>query len=381
MLSIKNKYILLFALMGLITTAQGQSLQAEPYDNLQNKTRISGVIMLDYALQDGINRESDENNTEFNSEIRKARIDIKHKLKKNWSAKLQLGFDKEQSSSEIGDAYIRYKRGKKVAITLGRFKEPFGLENTTSSKQITFLERAMVSNAFSPGRNMGWMAAAAPSDFTWAFSLMDIESQEEGSAPFALSTRLTWAPINTELQTLHVGLSASLREMDGETFEIKERSEIHTADKIIESGEIAVEQMQLLAVELAFLDGSMSYQGEYMSTDIQAVDASEDAVFDGFYVQAAYFLSRDARQYKNGALEGVQPASSEGAWELACRYSELNTRESTEGSKLQTSTLGLNYYYDKNIRLTTNVVYSRASEVLNGADDGLGVAFRAQYRF
>ena len=381
MLTIKNKYIVLFTLMGLIITVHGQGLTIEPYEGLQSNTRISGVVMLDYALQSGINRESDENNWQFNSEIRKARIDIKHKLKKNWSSKLQIGFDEAQSSSEIGDAYIRYKRGKKVAITLGRFKEPIGLENAISSKHITFLERSMVSNALSPGRNIGWMAAAASSDFTWAFSLIDIESQEEGAVPFALATRLTWAPINSELQTLHVGLSASLREMDGETFEIKERSEIHTADKIIESGEIAVEQMQLLAAELAFLDGAMSYQGEYMSTDIQAVDASEDAVLDGFYVQAAYFLSRDARQYKNGAFEGVQPASREGAWELACRYSELNTRESTEGSKLQTSTLGLNYYYDKNIRLTTNVVYSRTSEAINDADDGLGVAFRAQYRF
>ena len=239
----------------------------------------------------------------------------------------------------------------------------------------------MVSNALSPGRNIGWMVAAAHSNFTWAFSFVDIKSQENDSAPFALGGHLTWAPISNDLQTLHLGFSASLREMDGEIFEIKERAEIHSADKIIESGEIAVDQMQLLGVEMAFLDGPLSYQGEYISTDIQAVDASQDAVFDGFYVQAGYFLSRDTRQYNNGKLVSVRPSSKDGAWELAYRYSELNTRESVEGSKLQTNTLGLNYYYGKNIRLTTNLLYSRSSEAVNGSEDGTGVAFRAQYLF
>ena len=380
MFTIKNVCFILFVTTWRIATVQGQTLLPESHDSLQSETRISGVIMLDYALQDGINREGDDS-AEFNSEIRRARLDIKHKLKKNWSAKLQIGFDEEQSSSEIGDSYIRYKRSKRVAITLGRFKEPFGLENTTSSKNITFLERAMVSNALSPGRNIGWMVAAVPSNFTWAFSLVDIESQENDSAPFALGARLTCAPINNELQTLHLGFSASLREMDGEIFEIKERAEIHSADNIIESEEIAVDKMQLLGVEMAFLDGPLSYQGEYISTDIQAVDASQDAVFDGFYVQAGYFLSRDTRQYNNGKLVSVQPTSKDGAWELAYRYSELNTRESIEGSKLQSNTLGLNYYYGKNIRLTTNLLYSRSSEAVNGSEDGTGVAFRAQYLF
>ncbi len=207
----KNESFVLLVLLGASATAQGQSLLPEAYNALQNKTRISGVIMLDYALQDGINRESDESSAEFNSEIRRARLDVKHKLKKNWAAKLQIGFDED----------IRHKNRKKVAITMGRFKEPFGLENTTSSKHITFLERAMVSKALSPGRNTGLMVAATPSNFTWAFSLMDIESQEKDSAPFSLGARLTWAPINNEWQSLHFGFSASLREMDGEVFEIK----------------------------------------------------------------------------------------------------------------------------------------------------------------
>ena len=40
-------------------------------------------------------------------------------------------------------------------IIVGQDKEPFGLEELTSSKNLSFIERSMVSSAFTPGRNIG----------------------------------------------------------------------------------------------------------------------------------------------------------------------------------------------------------------------------------
>ena len=344
-------------------------------------TRLSGVIMLDYALVEGVNRDSETNSSEFNSEVRKARIDIKHQLNRNWSAKLQLGFNEEDSNSEVGDAYIRYSGFNQAVLTMGQFKEPFGLENMTSSKNTTFLERSMVTRALSSGKNQGVMLSGSPSDFTWAFSIMEIENEDKEAAPFALDGRFTWAPINESKQLLHLGVSTSLRKLDGEIFEIDERVEIHSSENIIESGEIEVDQMQLNALELAMVKDAFSFQTEFLSADIDAVESSDDVVFDGYYMQASFFLSQDTRKYKKGIFAGVNPSSSEGAWEVTARYSELNTQDVAVGTKVNTTTLGVNYYYDESLRLMTNVVHAQSSEEVNGSDTGNGVAFRAQYIF
>ena len=370
---------LMFGWVFVLLAVSGSKAMAQERD--LGKTQVSGVIMLDYALMDGVNRDSETNSTEFNSQVRKARVDIKHQLNKDWSAKLQLSFNEEDSSSEVGDAYIRYRGFNQALVTMGQFKEPFGLENMTSSKNITFLERSMVTHALSAGKNQGVMLSGSPSDVTWAFSVMEVEHENKEAAPFAMGGRLTWAPINDQQLLVHLGGSASLRELDGEVFEIDERIEVHGSEKIIESGEIEVDQMHLSALELAIVKGAFSFQTEVLSTNIQAVDASNDVTFDGYYMQAGLFLTEDKKRYKKGVFTGVRPSSQEGAWQITARYSELNTREVSEGNKVYTTTLGLNYYYDENLRLTTNYLHNELSEEVHGSKSGNAVAFRAQYVF
>ena len=370
-----------WSVLGCVIFVAIQANQAVAGESDVGKTRLSGVIMLDYALVEGVNRDSETNSREFNSEVRKARIDIKHQLNESWSAKLQLGFNEEDSSSEVGDAYIRYRGLNQAVLTMGQFKEPFGLENLTSSKNITFLERSMATRALSSGKNQGVMLSGSPSDFTWAFSLMEIENENKEAAPYAVDGRFTWAPINDTKQVLHLGVSTSLRKLDGEIFEIDERIELHSSEKIIESGEIEVDQMQLNALELAMVKDAFSFQAEYLSADIEATESSNDVMFDGYYLQASFFLSQDTRRYKKGVFTGVKPASHDGAWELTARYSELNTQDVAQGNKVNTTTVGLNYYYDQNVRLMTNFLHTQSSEEINGSDTGNALAFRAQYIF
>ncbi len=370
---------LMFGWMLVLWAASGSKAVAQESDFA--KTQVSGVIMLDYSLMEGVNRDSETNSTEFNSQVRKARVDIKHQLNKDWSAKLQLSFNEEDSSSEVGDAYIRYRGFNQALVTMGQFKEPFGLENMTSSKNITFLERSMVTHALSAGKNQGVMLSGSPSDVTWAFSVMEVEHENKEAAPFAMGGRLTWAPINNQQLLVHLGGSASLRDLDGEIFEIDERIEVHSSEKITESGEIEVDEMWLNALELAVVKDAFSFQAEYLSANIQAVEESNDATFDGYYMQASLFLTEDKKRYKKGVFTGVRPSSQEGAWQLTARYSELNTREVSVGNKVNTTTLGLNYYYDKNLRLTANYLHNELSEEVNGSKSGNAVAFRAQYVF
>lgn len=336
--------------------------------------KISGTLMFDYGLLP-------ESGEGFTSEIRRARIDLKHSLNQDWAVKLQLTFDEEDQSSEIGDAYMRFSGIENMSITMGKMKEPFGLENMTSSKNITFLERSMASNAFAPGRNKGLMLSGTPGDVTWAVALMDLDSDNKEDAPYAVTGRATWAPLQTKDQTLHVGFSASLRQLNGDKFEIDERVELHNSEKIITSGKVDTDSLKLSGIEAAWVHGAFSVQSEYMSADLKALDASENSGFDGYYLQASYFLSADIRPYKKGAFSRIKPHSKEGAWELSSRYSMLNTNEASDGSTVRTSTLGVNYYYDENLRLMTNILHAQSSTDVADRDRWSGASFRLQYLF
>lgn len=348
----------------------------------ENTTEIGGVLMLDYSAFDGVYLNDDQNDVESDVELRRARVDLKHRMNDDWQAKLQINFDEEDSSSEIGDAYIRYSGLNGVNLTFGKMKEPFGLENQTSSKNITFLERSMATNAFAPGRNKGIEISGSPSAFTWSFGAYDVDlDDDEDSNAYAATGRLTWAVFSSQEQTLHLGLAGSWRDLDGGEFEIDERSEVHSSEKIISSGDIETDTLQLVGLEAAWVNGPLSIQSEYMSTDIQAVDRSEDGTFDGYYLQTSYFLTGESRRYKNGIFSKVKPMDTSGAWELTARYSVLNTRESSEGNKGETSTLGVNYYYDKNIRIMANLLHSEVEQEVDGEGDGNAISMRLQYVF
>jgi phosphate-selective porin OprO/OprP len=131
-------------------------------------------------------------------------------------------------STAFKDAYITVKELPLLGhIRLGHFKEPLGLEQLTSAKYITFMERSLADeNAFVPGRNCGVMAFDTYWDQrgTWAIgafvSKMTAEppvyrSDDGGMAVTMRGTYLPWYDEATDGRgLLHLGVGYSYRDMD-----------------------------------------------------------------------------------------------------------------------------------------------------------------------
>jgi phosphate-selective porin OprO/OprP len=94
---------------------------------------------------------------------------------------------------------------------------------------------------------------------------------------------------------------------------------MHSADKLVSSGEIATNSVNLFGLEAAWANGPLSFQTEYWRADLDAVEPSEEVVFDGYYAQFSCFLTGEKGHYKDGAFGKVIPISNNGAWELAMR--------------------------------------------------------------
>ena len=106
------------------------------------------------------------------------------------------------SSDPFPDAYIQLRKLPMAGnFTVGHFKEPFSLEELTSSKYITFMERSL-PNVFSSGRNLGVRLNRAFMDkrATAAFGFFregnpaDTDTTFGNSGTYNATTRLTMLP-------------------------------------------------------------------------------------------------------------------------------------------------------------------------------------------
>lgn len=324
---------------------------------------FGGTLMWDIDSAGGEFWESGDNPKDENddwqtrSELRRARLSIKAKVSDNWKAKLQFDFAGDDESVELKDAYVEYSGWQMMDFIVGQDKEPFGLEELTSSKNLIFIERSMVSSAFAPGRNLGLSLNGDADILIWQMGVYQAETREDNGDTYAMTGRLGVVPWETDTGFFHLGISGSYRDYDGEEFEIKESAEIHTADNIVFSNEIATDHLLLYGVETAFGTGPFCFAAEYMMADVNAVEKNDDAVFDGYYLSASWFLTGETRPFKNGAWERVKPKSPDGAWELVTRYSYLDAADNNYGTTAETLTLGVNWHINSNVCLMNNYTH------------------------
>jgi len=116
-------------------TLKGGKLQLKSVDG-NFALALGGRVMADTAMY--FDDKSDLGN---GSELRRARLRAKGTVWKHWQFEGQYDFVGGDDHSR--NAYIGYTGFKPWTLRVGHIKEPFGLENLTSSKYTTFMERAL----------------------------------------------------------------------------------------------------------------------------------------------------------------------------------------------------------------------------------------------
>jgi len=133
---------------------------------------------------------------------------------------------------------------------VGHFKEPFGLEQTTSDNLTTFLERSLSDEgAFVPARNLGTMAWNSVLDerATWALGFFATDTPENpaifqnNNGGWAATGRITFLPWYDEAAEgrglLHTGIAYSFRDVaDGTALQFRARPEAHLAPYVADTG-------------------------------------------------------------------------------------------------------------------------------------------------
>lgn len=333
---------------------------------------VGGRLMFDVDYFDG-DAFSKGDVSGSDSELRRARLFLKGKLGKDWEAKLQADF-KDSGSTKLADAYIRYKGWDFANLTMGKQKTPFGLEEQTSSKDITAIERTMSTNAFAPGRKYGVSLGDASKDMSWALGVFDF-GDEGGHIATGVVGRFTFAPMVSKEGVFHLGAGFKKQRLAGDVYkDADQRLEVHLADEKVGSGSIVGQSMTAYNFEVAYSSGPFHAQAEYFDGTVE--NGANDTDLTGYYAQFGYILTGESRPYKKGKFKRVKPKGNSGAWEVFGRYSQYEPGQ----DEATAFTLGLNYYANNAVRVGLNYIKGDLEE--GGVDkDGDAIAFRVQYVF
>ncbi|MFT4634900.1 MAG: phosphate-selective porin OprO/OprP [Arenicella sp.] len=300
------------------------------------KFEFGGRIMYDYNRSE-LNDTVDENDFD----LRRGRVYVKGNIAKDWAFKSQFNVN----GGGVEDLYLRYTGfGKGANITIGNQKMPFGLEELTSSKGISVLERSAITERYAVGRAEGVRLHGNIGDnSSYAIGVF---TDDEKDAKTGFAARYTTA-FKGENSLVHLGLA--YKDINDDT---------------------------ALGFEAAVVRGPFHAQLEYVDGE----EAGNDDL-SGYYVQAGYVLTGESRPYKGGAFKRVKPESKSGAWEVVARYEDGDGSHSdielgsTDASAF---TVGVNWYAHKNLRFGVN--YTDGESNLNN-DDGNELRVRFQLTF
>jgi phosphate-selective porin OprO and OprP len=356
---------------------------------------INGYLMLDHDYY-GPFYNIDKAIYRHNTEIRRSKLGVSFSPTNYFQSKLQLKYARlisEDGEFSLGDSYVRLITPYGWGLQFGRMKEPFGLEQQTSSSNLLTIERSSVSSSFAPGRSFGLQFDHKKKAHTFAFGYFIerkidhkfsianfniFDPAAEQDIP-AATFRITYAPLLRSDQSIHLGASISKRWLGGNKTQIKINGEVHTADKVIRSARFYGDSSKLYQIDAAWHNNNLLLQSELIANSITQENGT-NWDYLAAYVQASYRLSGRYR-YRHGRYK-PRNKTDNSSTEFVIRQSMIDLRDHNIGSEAAFTLLGINYYPTAKVKLMANLIIPTMSgDSINNDQSGQAYSLRIQYKF
>ncbi len=345
--------------------------------------------------------------------FRRTRLAAKGNVTENTSYIIE--FDIAQSQARFVDVFMQINKTRFGNLRIGRFRQPFGMSDLTSVRELPFLERPLTF-AEGPFRHSGVMLFDASEDErrTWAVSGYRYISDNFGNVysdtgGYGLATRLTCLPMTwDDDKHFHLGADYSYNRPGRGVVQIAYFNEyfggqnpnlgptslsvlpIVGVPPFVNTGQVNADSAQFFNLESALAMGRMAIQAETRWARVQR-SGGGTATFPGAYVHLRYMLTGETIPYVKangtfGRIKPTHPVSARcgeiGAWEIAGRVSHIDLNSAgINGRRLTNYTAGVNWYLNDFSKLQFNYINSQLDDVTVGGSMASTFAVRAQLDF
>lgn len=317
--------------------------------------------------------------------IRNARLGAEGVMYEDWVWRIEA--ELRDAEIRFRGSYIEYIGWDPLRVTVGNIKEPVGMEWMTTRRRNTFIERAAPLDAYKPSWNIGGRVEYRGASYHLMGGLFggnDVIRDRQITDGFALAGRATVAPYLQGRNYLHLGVSGSHRQNayrnradfeQREYLDVRLRTRLGTRavdGRFIGREDISgAENYGTWAVEGAVGLGPVSLQGEVLGVTLNRQQDLEQINLWGWYAQASWFLTGEARTYRPGRgnfgalipTRNFRPGFGPGAIELTARYAFVDSIEESDnaliydGGTMDHFTLGINWYLARELRIMANYIY------------------------
>ena len=312
-----------------------------------------------------------------------------------WAMVYDLADTGETVIEGLRTAMVIYRGLGPWWILIGQQNTGIGLDASTFSTTRTFMEDAQHTGSFAASPGSPAIGVATLYRENSQFIRLGLlgepaESTGTGDEGWGIHARYAWAPVAERTRALHLGISGYWRKPGGIGYASDPELRIDNA-LLVDTGQISrVDDYYHVGLEAALVHGPYSIQGEYGYVGVNRKNSAiepafGDLGFNGYYVQASYFLTGESRNYypRFAAFWRVNPKNdfslskgTWGAWEVGVRYSTLDLDDDIDnlagggvrGGVAENFTFGVNWYLNAFVRAQLNYVHA---DVDNLSDTGL----------
>lgn len=267
----------------------------------------------------------------FGSEARRARLGVEGDIPGGFGYKFEVDFAPE--GTEITDAILTYE-DKGLKFNIGQHNNFQGLEELTSSRFTSMMERAAFTDAFNFERRVGTSVQYHGGDVLVQGGLFTDNIDDLSNKNWSADGRVVFMPKMGGTQ-LHLGGSVHYTELEsGSTVRYRQRPFVHfTGERFINTGTLDASSETGFGAEAAAISGPFHVAAEGFWQQVDRPGDLTDPTFFGGYAELGYFLTKgDTRGYKGGIFDRVKPKSEVGeggmgAVQINLRYDYLDLND------------------------------------------------------